>query len=405
MLRLSNMSVRLGATTKTWNLNKYRDNGDTSKPGRSREPTHPVVKEEPTDAVVKQEHTRSRRHVMDLKHRHSTTPSRPKVKEEPQTSHVREEGRRASPPPQTEANQKVRSWSSLWSILAWIAIIGAMAWFASRPTAAVSDPQPHPPWRSVLQSRDLAVAKSRVNTVGRALNRPPSGLTLDDADGEVSFNHLRSAVLGLASKISRASQQVDLLGSFLGRELYPSIKTNVHNGNCSRFVSTRPIAQTARVYFQNTSDSLKEILSAHDHAMDKLYAYRSDIQQAVDSANEKARKWSALLGQGDDQEVGEDRRRLFEERTKWWKMLDDVIEELLIVREISSRKMDRYSDSSAGLDVLVEMLDEMAGREGLTRLHCGVLEAEGIERQFKEVVAMAAGEDEGRSFEEYYNAL
>ena len=399
------MSVRLGATTKHWNLQQYRDNGDTWKPGRSREPTNAVVKEEPTDAVVKEEHTRSRRHAMDLKHRHSVTPSRPKVKEEPQTSHVREEDRHASPPPQTEANQKVKLWSSLWSIVCWIAIIGAMAWFASRPTASVADPQPHPSWRSVLQSHDLAVAKSRVNIVGRALNRPPSGLTLDDAGGELSFNQLRSAVLGLASKISRASQQVDLLGSFLGRELCPSIKTNVHHGNCSGIVSTQPIAQTARIHFQNTSDSLKEILSAHDHAMDTLHAYRSDIQQAVDSANEKARKWSALLGQEDEQEVGEDRRRLFEERTRWLKTLDDAIEELLIGRKSISWKVDRYSDSSAGLDVLVETLDEMAGREGLTRVHCGISEAEGIERQFKEVVAVAAGEEGGRSFEEYYDAL
>ena len=212
-------------------------------------------------------------------------------------------------------------------------------------------------------------------------------------------------MLDIVSQISRASQQVDLLGSFLGRELYPSIKTNVHNGNCSRIVSTRPIAQIARIYFRNTSNSLKETLSAYDHAIDTLYAYRSDIQQAVDSANKKARKWSALLGQEDDQEGGEVRRRLFEERTKWWKILDDAIEELLVGREIISRKVNRYSDSSAGLDVLVETLDEMAGREGLTRLHCGISEAEGIERQFKEVVAVAAGEDEGRSLEEYYDAL
>ena len=399
------MSVRLGATTKRWDLNKYRNNGDTWKPGRVREPTDPTVKEEPTDAVVKEEHPRSRRQAMDLKHRHSITPSRPQVKEERRTSQVPEEKRHVFPQSQTEANEKVKSWFSLWSIIFWIAVIGAIAGLASRPTASISHPQPHPSRRSILQSHDLANAKSRVNTVGRALNRPPSGLTLDDAGGEVSFNQLRSAVLNLASKISRASQQVDLLGSFLGRELYPSIKTNVYHRNCSRIISTRPIAQTARIYFRNTSDSLKEILSAHNHVMDTLYAYRSDIQQAVDRANKKARKWSTLLVQEDDQEVGGDRRRLFEERTKEWKMLDDAIEELLIAREISSRKMDKYSDSSAALDVLVETLDEMAGREGLTGLHCGISEAEGIERQFKEVVAMAAGEDEGRSFEEYYDAL
>ncbi|KAM0796549.1 hypothetical protein BDR22DRAFT_512116 [Usnea florida] len=199
------MSVRLGATTKRWDLNKYRDSGDTWKPGRSRaptdpmvkeEPTDPMVKEEPTDTVVKEEHPRRRRHTMDLKHRHSTTPSRPKVKEE---------NRHVSPQPQTEAKKKVRWWSSLGGIVFWIAVIGAMAWFASRPTASVSHPPPYPSRRSVLQSHDLAHAKSQVNTVGRALNRPPSGLTLDDASGEVSFNQLRSAVLDLASKISRAS--------------------------------------------------------------------------------------------------------------------------------------------------------------------------------------------------------
>ena len=179
ILRLSNMSVRLGATTKRWDLNKYRDNGDTWKPGRSREPRDAVVKEEPTDTVVKEEYSRSRRHAMDWKHRHSLTPSRPKVKEE---------NRHVSPQPQTEANKKVKWWFSLGSIICWIAVIGAMAWFASHPTASVSDLQPHPLRRSVLQSHDLANAKSRVNTVGRALNRPPSGLTLDNADGEVSFN-------------------------------------------------------------------------------------------------------------------------------------------------------------------------------------------------------------------------
>lgn len=198
------MSVRLGATTKRWNLNQYRDHGDTSRPGHSREPTN-AVKEEPTDTVVKEEHTRSRRHAMDLKYRYSVTPSRPTVDEEPQTSHGPEGDRHVSSQPQTEAKKKVKSWSSLWSIVGWIAIIGAMAWFASRPTASVVDPQPYPSWRSVLQSHDLAVAKSRVNMVCRALNRPPSGLTLDDAGSEVSFDHLRSAVLGLTSKISRAS--------------------------------------------------------------------------------------------------------------------------------------------------------------------------------------------------------
>ena len=221
----------------------------------------------------------------------------------------------------------------------------------------------------------------------------------------MSLSRSRSAVLDIAPKISRGAQQLDLLGSFLGRELCPSIKTNVHTKNCSRILSTRPIAQTARIYFRDASDSLNGILSAHDNAIDTLRADRSDIQQALDHADKKVRKWYALLYQKDDKEVGEDKRRLFAERTTWWDTLDGAIEELLTGREIVSRTMNRYSDSSAGLDVLVQTLDEMAGREGLTRLHCGISEAEGIERQFKEVVAMAASDDEGQSFEKYYDAL
>ena len=407
--RSRKMSVRLGATTKTWDFNKYRDGEDTWRPGRSVDPTNSKVKDEHPGPELKEEHLRSRRHATDPQHHHSMTPSRSEVKEEPETSHVPRGNRDVSPQSRTEANEEAneeaRSWCSLPGLVLCIAVFGIAVWVAASTTASGSDPQPPSSGRSVLQSHDLAVAKSHVYTVSRALNRPPSGLTLDDAGGQVAFDQSRSAVLDLASKISRGSQQIDLLGSFLGRELCPSIKTTVHTHNCSRIASTRPIAQAARIHFRNACDSLNEILSAHDHAIGTLRAYRSDIQQALDHADKKARQWYALLGREDDQEAGGDRRRLFAERTTWWDTLDTAIDELSAGREIVRRKINKYNDSSAGLDVLVQTLDEMAGREGLTRLHCGISEAEGIERQFKEVVARAASDDEGRSFEEYYDAL
>lgn len=373
-----------------------------------------------TGSKVKEEHKRSRRHAQDPKPSHSTTLSGSRVKEELETSHGQEGKRPSSPQAQTEANKEERqvdtsavlvtTWFNLRGIIQsvfWIAFLLlcfiTLLRLAPSKEASAWNAQPRSSLTSVLPSHDLAVVKSHSDTVCFALNRLALGPTLDNASGDISFNESRVAVLNNTSKLTRGIQEVDLLGSFIARELSPSIKTNVHTGNCSLLASTRPIAQTAQVHFRDTLDSLSEILSSHNDAVAALRASRLGVQQALNNADKEVRTWTAFWGQKGDKESGNEKRRHFTVMETWRDMLDDAIERLLTGREIVSLKVNRYGLASADFDILVERLEMMAG---LTESHCGISEVEVVERLFKTTVSKAANDDKGApSFEGYYDAI
>lgn len=250
MLRSRNMGLRLGATTKTWELDEYTKNGNIWKPGRSTTVTGSEVKKEPKN---------SRRGAKDSKHGHLVTPSGSGIKEKFKTRHVSQEKRQCSPHSQPQTNEEerqvetivtsVKPWYNfrsimgfLFCILFFLVCFGAIPWDILSQGGSAS--KAHSSLRSVLQSRDLVAAKSYSDTACRALDRLPSGLALDNDNNEKLFNESRSTVFNITSKFSRDTLQVDLLDTFLGRELSPSIKANVSIGNCSLIVSARPIVQT-----------------------------------------------------------------------------------------------------------------------------------------------------------------
>lgn len=151
---------------------------------------------------------------------------------------------------------------------------------------------------------------------------------------------------------------------------------------------------------------MNEILSAHDNAIAALQAYRLRVQQTIDNADRKARplliKVDSWSRKGKE---GEENRRRDTKRTVWRDKLDSAIEGLSTEREIVNLKINKYSGSSADFDVFLQILDRITNKtEGLTQSYCNS-EAEVIERGFKEAVTKAANDDEGQSFEEYYNAL
>lgn len=376
-----------------------------------------------TESKVRKGHKTSGRHTKDPKPNHSMTPSGSRVKEEPETSHGQKEKRTSSPQTKIKANTKerlidayavpIKSWFSLWGVIQsvlWIASLllcfSILLKFALSQKASVSNTQPHSSLRNVLQSHDLIVSKSHSDTVFVALNRLTSGPTLDNAGNEISINESPVAVLGITSKFTRGIQQVDLLGSFIGRQLSPAIKTNVRTGNCSLLALTQPIAQTAQTHFRDTLDSLNAILSSHDHAVSALKVSRFGVQQALNNADKELRTGFGLWSQKSDKESGDEKNRHVAEMETWRDVLDDAIERLLIGREIVNLKVNIYGGSSADFDILVEELDRMAGTEGLIESRCGVSEAEVVERLFKVTVSKAADDVEGtQSFEEYFNAI
>ena len=410
------MGLRLGPTTKTWRLDDYMEDDNVREPGRSTAAT---------GSEIKKEGERSRRPAKDRKHGHSTTPLKSETIEEPRTSHEREEKVPSSPHQQTtpaEADKgkgRVRStlaWiksydyrkvvtSVVYIIVLYIIIIIACLGFFFGNKASVPNAQPRSSLRSVLQSQDLIIAKSHSDRVCFALNRLPSSLPLDSAGSEISFDEPRFAIDDVALKLSRGIQQVDLLGSLVGRQLSPSIKANVHTDNCSLVASIRPIAQTAQVQFHDTLDAFNEILSSCENTITALIASQVGVQQALDHADKELRSWDSIW-KSRDKDDGAKKRRDFTEMQTSRGILRDATESLSSVREIVNLKVGRYRRSSAELDILVENLDMMARPEGLTQSRCGIAEAEVVERQLKVTVSQASSDVQGTpNFEEYYNAI
>ena len=416
MLRSGNMGLRLGPTTKTWRLDDYMEDETLWGPGHSTAAT---------GSKIKKEGGRSRRPAKDRKHGHSMTPLGSEPIEGPRTSHEREEKVPSSPHQETtpvevdKGKGRVGStpawitsydWrdvvtSVVYIILLYIIILLACLGFFSGDKASVPNAQPRSSLRNVLQCQDLILAKSHSDSVCFALHGLPSGLPLDSAGSEISFDEPRFAIDDVASKLSRGIQQVDLLGSLIGRQLSPSIKANVYTDNCSLVASIRPIAQTAQVQFRDALDAFNEILSSCDHTTTALIASHLGVQQAMDHAEEELRSWETPW-KSIDKDDGAKKRRDNEEMKTSRGILHDAIESLSSVKEIVNHKVGRYRRSSAEFDILVENLDMMARTEGSTQSRCGIAEAEVVERQLKVTVSQASSDVEGtQNFEEYYNAI
>ena len=408
MLRSGKMGLRLGATSKTWRLDDYMEDDNV------RESGHWTAA---TGSQVNKEREQNRQHARHPKHSHSTIPLSPEVKEEPRTGHEGEEQRPLFPHQQTSqtgANKGkgrvgatpalITPCTSVLSVILipWIIIAVLVSVFDK--TASVLDTQPSL-LRSVLQSRDLAVAKSHTDSVCFALNRLPTGLALDDVDGGISFDEPRFAINDVTVKVSRGVQHVDLLGSLIGHRLSPAIKANTHTGNCSLVESIRPIAQAAQVQFRDTLDLFEQILSSYDTTVAILRASQSGVQQALNRADKELRGWHRIWAP-EDKEAGPKRKRAFVEMQTWQGILSDAVQNLSSGREIVELKIGRYRRSSAEFDVLVESLDVMAMTQELTVSGCGTAEAGVVERQLKVTVSEASSDvQEMQGFEEYYNAI
>lgn len=374
---------------------------------------------------IKKKGGRSRRHARYQEHGHLMTPLKSETIEGPQTGHGREEKDPSSLHQQARPAEADRGKGLMGSILAWtpsydlrkvvtsavcvilpyIIIIACLRFFFGNKASGLNA-QPRSSLRSVLQSQDLIIAKSHSDSVYFTLNSLPSNLPLDSAGSKISFDESRFSVDDVALKLSQGIQQVDLLGSLIGRQLSPSIKANVHTDNCSLAASIHPIAQTAQVQFNDTLNAFDEIRSSYDNAVTVLTASRFGVQQALDHADTEMRSWNIKMLKWNFEEDGEKKRRDFTEMETSRRILKDAIESLSSVRETVNLKVGRYRRSSAELDILVENLHMMTRTEGKAPSRCGIAEAEVVERQLKVMVSQASSDVQGtQSFEEYYEAI